>query len=333
MIFSVDKGLETATKVDEGKFVDLNIWERTHIEEWVRSNPEMLGENLLVLSIEFDRFKTSNDRLDILAVDQSGNLVVIELKRDSFAGYADLQAIRYAAMVSSMTIDVVVPYYVAYQKKYNDTIIVGEDAREQIIDFVDSESFVEFTNKPRIILCSEGFSKELTATVLWLRESDIDISCVKVTPYKLDDRIIIVPKVLIPLEEAEQYLVEVKQKEESRGRISRSPRKRTLKILLENDLIKEGDDILLKSVLPKHVTFKDNDPIFMAKITGKSGQSDSIIWENDGNEYSISRLSWKIFKDQHPEKKDPGGVNGTAHWVNSDGVALWELAERFLNQE
>ena len=76
-----------------GSFVDLNIWERQHIEEWVRTNPEMLGEDFLIVSIEFDRFSNSNDRLDALAVDRSGNLVVIELKRDPASGYADLQAI------------------------------------------------------------------------------------------------------------------------------------------------------------------------------------------------------------------------------------------------
>lgn len=45
----------------------------------------MLGEDLLVVSIEFDRFSNSSDRLDVLAMDRSGNLVVIELKRDSAA--------------------------------------------------------------------------------------------------------------------------------------------------------------------------------------------------------------------------------------------------------
>ena len=77
----------------------------------------MLGEDLLVVSTEFDRFTNSNDRLDILALDKSGNLVVIELKRDPTAGYADLQALRYAAMVSSMTIEVLIPYYRSYRLK------------------------------------------------------------------------------------------------------------------------------------------------------------------------------------------------------------------------
>ena len=40
------------------------------------------------------------DRLDVLAVDQTGQLVVIELKRDDAPTDVHLQAITYAAMVS-----------------------------------------------------------------------------------------------------------------------------------------------------------------------------------------------------------------------------------------
>ena len=50
--------------------------------------------------------------------------------------------------------------------------------------------------------------------MLWLRDFKIDISCVKVTPYKIDEKIVIVPKVVIPLEETKQYLIEIKRKEE-----------------------------------------------------------------------------------------------------------------------
>lgn len=330
MIFSVSSSLDKVSKISESSFTGLNIWERQHIEEWIRTNPEMIGEDLLIVSIEFDRFTNSSDRLDVLALDRSGNLVVIELKRDSAAGYADLQAIRYAAMVSSMTVDVLIPYYVAYRKKYYDETLSAGEANDQIVEFVESDSFSELSNKPRIILCSEGFSQEITATVLWLRESDIDISCVKITPYRIDDKIVIVPKVVIPLEEAKQYLIDIKRKEEEREQSGKKNRPKTMKILIENDLVHEGDEIFLKNSLPLHVHYEQDNPTFKATITGKLGQRNAVRWEKDGEEYSISALAWKIFKDLHPENKDPGGVNGNWHWVNVDGKPLGEVAEEFL---
>ncbi len=330
MIFSISNSLDKAQRVQAGSFVALNIWERQHIEEWIRTNPEMLGEDLLIVSIEFDRFSNSNDRLDVLAVDRSGNLVVIELKRDPASGYADLQALRYAAMVSSMTIELLLPYYISYRKKYYDESLSDGEAHDQIIEFIESDTFLELSNKPRIILCSEGFSQEITATVLWLRESDIDISCVKITPYKLQDNIIIVPKVVIPLEEAKQYLIDIKRKEEEQEKSKRKYRPKTMKILIENNLVAEGDKIYLKNGLPSHLKFEEDEAIFIATITGKLGQSNAVLWEEDKNEYSISALAWKIFKDSHPDKKDPGGVNGNWHWVNAEGKPLWEVAEEYL---
>ena len=329
MIFSISNGLDKAKKIQAGSFVELNIWERQHIEEWIRTNPEMLGEDLLIVSIEFDRFSNSNDRLDVLALDRSGNLVVIELKRDPASGYADLQAIRYAAMVSSMTIELLLPYYISYRKKYYEETLSEGEAHDQIIEFVESDTFSELSSKPRMILCSEGFSQEITATVLWLRESDIDISCVKITPYKVDENIIIVPKVVIPLEEAKQYLIDIKRKEEQE-KSKRKYRPKTMKILIENNLVQEGDIIYLKNGLPSHLKYEENNPVFKATITGKLGRSDAVLWEYDRNEYSISALAWKIFKDLHPDKKDPGGVNGNWHWVNSEGKPLWEVAEEYL---
>lgn len=331
MIFSISNSHDKANKIIGSSFVELNIWERRHIEEWVRENPEILGEELLVLSTEFDRFVNSNDRLDILALDKNGNLVVVELKRDSAAGYADLQALRYAAMVSSMTIDKIVPYYVTYRKKFHDDQLTEIEAKEKIVEYVESDSFSELSSKPRIILCSEGFSQEITTTVLWLSDFKIDITCVKITPYKIDDKIIIVPRTIIPLENAKQYLIDIKIKEEEKEQSVRKARPKTMKILLENGLVMQGDKIFLKNALPAYLKFDEKDSKFMATITGKLGQSDAVQWDMDGTEHSISELAWFIFKEAHPEKKDPGGVNGNWHWVNIDGRPLWDIAEEFIS--
>lgn len=329
MILSVDKSLKSFEKIDENSFVRLKIWERKHIQEWVRNAPELLGEELLVLSIEFDRFDQSKDRLDILALDRAGNIVVVELKRDPFAGYADLQAIRYAAMVSSLTIEKVLPYYMDYQRKYLGVANPSKDDSETAInEFVASEEFNELSNTPRIILCSEDFSPEITTTVLWLNENGLDISCIKITPHDMGERIAIVPSKIIPLKEAAQYLIDIRKKEDKSG-VRKQYRPRSMRLLIENKLLVPGQRIYLKNGLPSYIQYKEDDDRFIAEITGKLGQSDAIKWQHDGKEYAISALTWTLFKELHPDKKDPGGVNGNAHWVTEAGKNLWQLAQEY----
>lgn len=333
MILAVNNLLSTFEKIDSTSFLDLDIWERKHIQEWIRQAPEILGEQLLVVSIEFDRFVNSSDRLDVLAIDRQGNIVVIELKRDAYAGYSDLQAVRYAAMVSSMTIENLIPYYNSYQKKYlNEDNVSNEKSRTNIEEFVNIDSFEELSSKPRIILCSENFSQEITTTVLWLNQSGLDISCVRITPHRIKDQIVIVPNKIIPLQEAKQYLIDIQKKEEQQDKKTGN-RARTMKILIENKLLKEGDKIFLKNGLPKFMKYEKDNPKYSATITGKLGMSNSIKWDFDDKEYAISSLTWALFKENHPQQKDPGGVNGNWHWVNSNGKNLWELAEDFISKQ
>lgn len=141
---------------------------------------------------------------------------------------------------------------------------------------------------------------------------------------------VIVPKVVIPLEEARQYLIDIKRKEEVKELSVRKNRPKTMKILIENNLVKAEDQLTLEYGLPSHITFDRGEPTFKATITGKLGQSDAVRWEKDGQEYSISALTWMIFKELHPEKKNPGGVNGNWHWVHSSGKTLWQIAESYL---
>lgn len=327
MILVVDDNLEDFDKIEEESFVNLKIWERKHIQEWIRKAPEILGEELLILSIEFDRFVQSKDRLDILALDRLGNIVVIELKRDPLAGYADLQSIRYAAMVSSLTIENLIPYYQTYQQKYLRIESPTKEASlTDIQEFVTNEDFEELSNCPRIILCSEDFSQEITTTVLWLNENGLDISCVKITPHNLGNKIAIVPTKIIPLQEAKQYLIDIKKKEEKENKGKRY-RPRTMRILIDNNLLSAGQKIYLRNSLPSHVGYEEGNPIFTAEITGKLGQSNAIRWDQDGKEYAISALTWKIFKDLHEDKKNPGGLNGNWHWEDEKGRTLWQIAE------
>ncbi len=64
-----------------------------------------------MLSEEFGNFEDSRRRIDLLAMDRFANLVVIELKRDVDGGHMEFQALRYSAMVSTMTFQEAVDTY------------------------------------------------------------------------------------------------------------------------------------------------------------------------------------------------------------------------------
>ena len=91
-------------------FASQGLRERTDLQPLIRDQIEVLDPDLLVISEEFGDWEESKRRIDLLAVDREANLVVIELKRTESGGHMELQALRYAAMVSTMTFDKAVEY-------------------------------------------------------------------------------------------------------------------------------------------------------------------------------------------------------------------------------
>ena len=152
----------------------------------------------------------SRRRIDLLGVDNKGNLVVIELKRDDEGGHMELQAIRYAAMVSGMTFARAADVFQAYLDRH----VSGQDARSQLLDFLgwDEPREDDFARDIRIVLVAADFGKELTTAVLWLNERDLDIRCVRVKPYANGDQTIVDVQQVVPLPEAEEYMVRVREK-------------------------------------------------------------------------------------------------------------------------
>ena len=82
MIFTFDKLNKKISLLVETDFKSHHVLERKDIESWVENYPAILGEELLIISTEYDKFDKTNERLDLLAIDKKGNLVIIELKRD-----------------------------------------------------------------------------------------------------------------------------------------------------------------------------------------------------------------------------------------------------------
>jgi hypothetical protein len=205
---------ERLQPISKSSFADLGVGERTDLQRMLRLQPQVLGEDLYILAEEFGDWEDSQRRIDLLAIDREANLVVIELKRTNDGGHADLQALRYAAMVSTMTFDQAVEAHRHYRAGRNGA---DSDAQEDILESLDWEHADdgEFGQDVRILLVAADFSKELTTSVLWLSEQGIDIRCIRLTPYRDGDRRLIDVQVIIPLPEAVDYQVRIRAKERS----------------------------------------------------------------------------------------------------------------------
>lgn len=76
--------------------------EKNDLEKWIKSNPQILGEDIVVIG---EQVQTSSGPMDFLGIDINGNSVIIELKRDKVPREAIAQAIDYASDVASWDVD------------------------------------------------------------------------------------------------------------------------------------------------------------------------------------------------------------------------------------
>jgi len=139
--------------------------ERQDLQRLLRNQIDVIAPGTLIIAEEFGEWADSRRRIDLLGIDKNANIVVIELKRTDDGGHMDLQAIRYAAMVSTLTFEKVTDIFQRYLRDNNRE----EDAEEILLQFLEWEEPLEddFAQDVCIILASADFSKELTTAVLW----------------------------------------------------------------------------------------------------------------------------------------------------------------------
>ncbi len=205
--------------LEEPTFAQLQIGERDDLQRLLRDQIEIIAPQVLVISEEFCDWDDSRRRIDLLAIDKDANLVVIELKRTEDGGHMDLQSIRYAAMISSMTFGQAVHVFSKYLKSRADT----RDAQQVLLNFLGWTEPREdgFADDVRIVLASAEFSKEITTAVLWMRSKGIDIRCVRIKPYGTRDLPLLDVQQIVPLPEAEDYQIRVQEKNDLE-RVSRT---------------------------------------------------------------------------------------------------------------
>ena len=200
-------------------FAALGMYERADLQRLLRDDISALDEDLLVIAEEFGNWEDARRRIDLLALDRAGRLVVLEIKRTDDGGHMELQALRYAAMVSSMGFAEVADAYSAHRAKHRPA--AEGTARAELAAFLGANDGEEepISTDVRIVLVSADFGREITTAVLWLNGFEgMDIRCVRLVPYEIEGRVLLDIQQVLPLPEAADYQVRLRRKDVARER-------------------------------------------------------------------------------------------------------------------
>ena len=188
----------------EVTFGERGIWEED-IEDWLESEPKLLGEDLLVIQRQANPVDAGNLYPDLVAVDRDGALVIVELKQDWSGPDIYWQASVYAAAYWKRTADEIIDLYAHYlhgsrlraeEKLKHHTGIdfykeyqgnEREKAVERLLEHTGSETEEDLrrtlNQRQRLVLVAHLFYESATTAVLWLRGHGLDVSCLTLIPY------------------------------------------------------------------------------------------------------------------------------------------------------
>lgn len=166
-MLKIDRKAKTFSTLSAPSLADAAISERYDLQEYICNAPgpffAELGRRLFYLAKEVVPSDDVQDRIDILAVDQEGCAVVIELKRGNHK-LQMLQAISYAGMISKW--------------EYQDFMdLLSPERKEELTDFLEVD-VEDINRRQKIILVAEAFDYGVLVSAEWLSERfGVDIVC------------------------------------------------------------------------------------------------------------------------------------------------------------
>jgi hypothetical protein len=170
----IDRAKHTMVRLGRTPFEAARILERSDLQQMIRNASAdffaELGERLLPLGEEIRPSEVVDDRIDLLALDTDGSVVIIELKRGAHKLQL-LQALAYAALISDWKPDRLTAERARFARKSDN------EAEEEIDEHLDEGSSTLNVSQ-RVILVAEEYDFEVLATAKWLSELyDVDIAC------------------------------------------------------------------------------------------------------------------------------------------------------------
>jgi alkylated DNA nucleotide flippase Atl1 len=322
-----------ATPADGISLAEAGLKERNDLQEWVISHPEILGPDVLILTMEFDRWQASSgsrqlDRFDVLGLDPDGRLVIAELKRDKAPDTVEMQAIKYAALVSRFTPDDLVEIHAEFLARAGGS--VDTDVALKNIQDHAGELDPDVLQVPRIVLVAGSFPPIVTSTVHWLHNVGVDITLQTVNAYRVfDGKTVVSVSQLYPLPELEDLLISPKRAQETERRtVTRKREGSTVVRLVVSGAIADGTELVLQ---PTNEVGADTRAAIVEWIAEEpargravwhNDRSRPLVWEATGTAARPTAIVRQVLEAVGSERS----IRGPSWWLLPDGRSLTEAA-------
>lgn len=284
-----------ATPAERVSLTEAGLLERKHLQEWVIAHPEILGEGVLIVTFEFDRWITGAgaptwERLDVLALDRAGQLIVAELKRDVAPDAVMVQALNYAAMARGFSLDLLVEAYGARRGGELSPAELQEELREWAPAVSD-----DTLAPPRIVLVAEDFGPVLRNTAMFLIEQGLNLRLVRVQLYRMTNgTLALTVSQLLPVPDTEEFMVRPRSAVATQ-RATRAAAARRASIpdrLVAAGIFEEGRE--LRIVVPAGAG-EDRDTL--AAWLAEDPQRGVVRWRQDPRapvEWAVNGEAWNL---------------------------------------
>jgi hypothetical protein len=177
-MLKIDRNHRKFIEVRRRRLDEAGYRERLDVQAMIRNSPEQffaeMGEHLLLITEELRPATFVDDRIDLLAIDPSGAVVIIELKRGNNKLQL-LQALAYASMVAKWRPEQLVSLRAALTNRPDSEV------EKDLEEFLEGDPDA-LNEMQRVILIAEAFDFEVLSTAEWLSERyAVDIRCYRLS--------------------------------------------------------------------------------------------------------------------------------------------------------
>ena len=144
------------------------------LESLLETNPDaILEEELMIIGIQI--VTNLNTSLDLLGLDRTGNVAVLELKRDKTPRDTIAQALEYASYIEQLGYNELEEIY----QKYTDNQEPSLSDQHRTFFGLDDGETVNYNKEQHLIVIGSDITREIIQQAIYLNRKGISTTCVE----------------------------------------------------------------------------------------------------------------------------------------------------------